>query len=99
MSNRGTTAGIVGATSLGSHMEPATNSPQTIDDIIAEMDCVIERCIQKRSKLGYFAMLYRDVTVRVRDGIAAGRFEDGPRMEQLDVVFANRYLDALHAYW
>lgn len=80
-------------------MEPATNSPQTIDDIIAEMDCVIERCIQERSKLGYFAMLYRDVTVRVRDGIAAGRFEDGPRMERLDVVFANRYLDALHAYW
>ncbi|MEK7786108.1 MAG: DUF5995 family protein, partial [Chloroflexota bacterium] len=29
-----------------------------------------------------------------KEGIAAGRFEDGPRLEKLDVVFANRYLNA-----
>ena len=28
-------------------------------------------------------------------GIDQDFFEDGPRMERLDVVFANRYLDAL----
>src|SRR5512143_674737 len=76
-----------------------TTLRQTINDIIDEMDCVIERCAREQSKLGYFAVLYRDVTVRVRDGIAAGRFEDGPRMERLDVIFANRYLDALQTYW
>ena len=48
--------------------------------------------------MGLFACLYRSVTVRVRDAIAAGQFEDGPRMERFDVVFANRYLDALAAY-
>lgn len=72
---------------------------QTIDNIIAQMDQVIERCHRERNKLGYFAVLYRDVTLRVRDGIAAGRFEDGPRMERLDVIFAHRYLDALDCFW
>ena len=73
--------------------------PETINDVIAQMDLVIERCMRERSKLGYFAVLYRNVTVRVRDGIAAGRFEDGPRMERLDVVFAHRYLDTINQFW
>lgn len=55
---------------------------------------MIACCINEHSKLGYFATLYRNVTVRVRDGIAAGRFEDGPRMERFDVAFANRYFEA-----
>ncbi len=76
-----------------------TAPPQTIDDIIAQMDRVIDRCIAQKSKLGYFAVLYRDVTERVRDGIAAGRFQDGARMERLDVIFARRYLDALSTFW
>ncbi len=33
----------------------------------------------------------------VKEGIAAGRFEDGPRMERLDVLFANRYLAAVES--
>ncbi len=79
-------------------MIPSTPQ-QTIDDVIKQMDQIVERCIGERSKLGYFAVLYRDVTVRVRDAIAAGRFEDGPRMERLDVIFATRYLDALDRFW
>ena len=35
------------------------------------------------------------VTIKVKEGIVAGRFDDGPRMERLDVIFANRYLEAL----
>lgn len=45
-------------------------------------------------RLGYFAALYRKVTVKVKEGILAGRFENGERMEELDVRFANRYLEA-----
>jgi hypothetical protein len=78
--------------------DPATPS-QSIDDIITQLEGIIERCHRERSRLGYFAALYRDVTIRVRDDIAAGRFEDGPRMERLDVIFAGRYLDALARYW
>jgi len=72
---------------------------QTINDVIAHMDQVIARCIRERSKLGYFAVLYRDVTGRVRDAIAAGRFENGPRMERFDIIFAERYLEALESHW
>ncbi len=76
-----------------------TALPQTIDEVIAHLDQVIEWCIRANSRLGYFATLYRNVTVKVRADIAAGRFEDGPRMERLDVVFANLYLDALYKFW
>jgi hypothetical protein len=72
---------------------------QTIGDVVEQLDRVIDHCIREHNRLGYFAALYRDVTVKVRDEIAAGRFEDGPRMERLDVIFANRYLDALDLYW
>jgi hypothetical protein len=71
----------------------------TIGDVLARLDLIIENCLRDRSRLGYFAALYRTVTRRVRDGIAAGRFENGPRMERLDVIFANRYLDAVDRLW
>lgn len=47
--------------------------------------------------MGYFPALYRRVTVKVREGIAEGLFDDGPRMERFDVRFANRYLQAFDA--
>jgi hypothetical protein len=67
---------------------------QSIDEVIARLDAIIERAIVERDRLGFFAVLYRTVTAAVKEGIAAGRFEDGPRMERLDIVFANRYLHA-----
>lgn len=70
----------------------------SIDEVISRMDTAIARARRENSRLGFFACLYRSVTVRVAEGIQAGRFQDGPRMERLDVIFANRYLAALHAY-
>ena len=74
---------------------PAAN---TIDEVIARLDEHIARSRRERDRTGYFAVLYRGVTVRVKEDIAAGRFEDGGRMEHLDVTFANRYLDALERH-
>jgi Family of unknown function (DUF5995) len=71
---------------------------RTIDEVIAQLDEVIARSRRERSRLGYFALLYRNVTVKVKEGIQAGLFEDGARMERLDVIFANRYLDAYECY-
>ncbi len=68
---------------------------QTIDDVIGALDGIIDRAWRERSRGGYFAAMYRKVTRAVKDGIAAGRFENGPLLEQLDVVFANRYFEAL----
>src|ERR1043165_338154 len=72
--------------------------PQTIDEILADLDQIILRARNDQSRLGYFATLYRNVTIKVKEGIIAGAFEDGPRMEKLDVTFANRYLSALEGY-
>ena len=71
---------------------------QTIDEVIAQLDEVIARSRREQSRLGFFAILYRNVTVKVKEGIGAGVFEDGARMERLDVIFANRYLDAYERY-
>jgi hypothetical protein len=72
---------------------------QSIDGVIGRIDRIIDRCIREKSRLGYFAVLYRDVTVNVRSAIHAGAFEDNARMERLDVIFASRYLDALEHFW
>lgn len=71
---------------------------RTIDEVIQLLDGIIADCSAKASRMGYFASLYRKMTLGVQEGIHKGIFDDGPRMEQLDVVFANRYLDAYHRY-
>jgi hypothetical protein len=73
-------------------------SPQTIDEVILKLDAIIEASIKNKSRLGYFATLYKRMTVAVKNGIENGAFEDGVRMEKLDIIFANRYLDAYDAY-
>ena len=70
----------------------------TIDEIIVQLGDLIALSIRDGSRLGYFAALYRKVTVKVKEGIAEGRFENGPRMERFDVTFANRYLEAMSQF-
>ena len=77
---------------------PAFVPAESIDEVIARLDAIIHQAIIERDRLGFFAVLYRTVTVAVQAGIAAGRFDDGPRMERLDIVFANRYLEAFHTH-
>ena len=78
--------------------EPSDAVSKTIDDVLADLDAILERSLAEPSRLGYFAALYRKVTAKVKEGIEQGFFEDGPRMERLDVVFASRYLDALATF-
>ena len=71
---------------------------KTIDQVIEVLDSIILETVSKKSPLGYFAVLYRKVTVKVKEGIVMNFFDDGPRMEILDVVFAKRYIEAYYAY-
>lgn len=73
-------------------------SAETIDDVINKLSRQIARHRDTGSRRGYFPALYRRVTVAVKEGIEQGRFDDGPRMERLDVVFANFYLRACEAW-
>ncbi|MEM6878472.1 MAG: DUF5995 family protein [Bacteroidota bacterium] len=70
----------------------------TIDDVMARLDEIIDENLTSNHALGYFPVLYRRVTIKVKEGIEAGFFTDGPRMEQLDVVFARRYIEAYDAF-
>lgn len=70
----------------------------TIDEIIIRLDEIVARSRHDESRLGFFAVLYRNVTLRVREGIRNNEFEDGERMERLDVTFASRYLDAYDGF-
>ena len=58
------------------------------------MDVEVDRCLDAKDPCGYFAVVYRAVTDRVRQGIADDEFDDGERMERFDVLFAQRSLDA-----
>lgn len=67
---------------------------RTIDDVLTDLDRIVVGARDAGNPAGYFPALYRRVTREVKRWIDAGRFDDGPRMERLDVVFADRYLDA-----
>ena len=79
-------------------MIPITPHTTTIEEVIDQLGRIVAWARQHDSALGYFASLYRQVTIRVAEGIEMGRFSDGPRMEGLDVAFANRYFEALALY-
>lgn len=67
---------------------------QEIDDVIVALDVIVDRSTTAQSRAGFFAAMYRQVTLAVKRGIDEGRFEDGPRMSRFDAAFAERYLDA-----
>ena len=73
-------------------------SIHTIDEVIEALDKIIETSKVNNDPLGYFAALYKQVTVKVKEGIEDGFFDNGSRMEKLDVIFASRYIDAYYGY-
>ncbi|OBI54769.1 DUF5995 family protein [Mycobacterium sp. E787] len=73
--------------------------PGTIDDVVRNIDEVVDWAKDAQSSIGYFAVLYRRITLAIREAIKEGRFVDGPRIERLDVAFAKRYFDALNAHF
>lgn len=70
----------------------------SIDEVITCMDDFIGDCLAEHNRLGYFAWIYYTTTKVVKERCDDGFFEDNDRMRYLDVVFAQRYFDALVAY-
>ena len=67
----------------------------TIDQVLLRLNDIIDQSLRDADRVGYFVSLYARVTSNVRRAIIAGGvFEDNARMERLDVVFANRFLEA-----
>lgn len=74
------------------------NPINTIDDVIKTLQDIIDESIKNKSTHGYFAALYKKVTIHVKEGIANNIFDDGPRMEKLDIIFATRYIKAYYNF-
>ncbi|MCV7099310.1 DUF5995 family protein [Mycobacterium palustre] len=70
-----------------------------VDDVVSNVERIIEWSKAAESHLGYFAAVYKRVTLAIRDDIDRGGFQDGRRVAQLDVAFAQRYFDALNAHF
>ncbi|HEX6865271.1 MAG TPA: DUF5995 family protein, partial [Thermoanaerobaculia bacterium] len=69
-----------------------------IDEVLETLDGIIADCRARRDPLGYFPALYRQVTLEVKKGIDQGQFDDGPRMDRFDALFANRYFEAYETF-
>ncbi len=72
--------------------------PKTIDEVISQLQLIIDHSIATKNCAGYFAVLYHKVTCKIKECISQKDFEDGARMERLDVIFANRYIDAYNSW-
>ena len=73
----------------------ATTPPTTIDEVLIRLNTLLDDAVRDATRIGYFVALYERVTSNVRRALVAGNvFDDGARMERLDVVFANRFLEA-----
>ncbi len=71
---------------------------ESIDGVIQSLNTIISWARDHGSRAGYFAALYRGVTLKVKRGIQTDLFEEPQRMEAFDTVFARRYLDAFENY-
>jgi len=74
-------------------------SSHSIGEVLQRMDQIVEQCRRDQLRAGYFAVLYRFVTIRIKEGIDNGEFDDNPRMEKLDSIFAERFFDAFDGFY
>jgi len=62
---------------------------------IDELDQIIEWSLANQSRIGYFAVL---MTLAVKQSIIANEFQDGQRMQRLDMIVGSQYFAAWDAY-
>lgn len=72
--------------------------PTNINEVIIHLENIVNSAMIENNRMGYFATLYLRVTIEIRDKINEEAFENAELVEQLDVVFANRFLEAYYNY-
>jgi hypothetical protein len=73
-------------------------SEPTFDETIDAVGAVVDDCVARGDRVGYFAAMYVAVTSTTRQRAEAGRFQDATRMARFVSRFASRYLGALQAW-
>jgi hypothetical protein len=77
---------------------------KNIDEVIKTLDLIIAEAKAKPNqhstgdRIGLFAALYRQVTLKIKMGMESGYFDDCDRMNRFAAKFANRYLSAIDTY-
>ena len=71
---------------------------QTIEEVLNELDSIIASSVRDNNFMGIFAYVYRRTTAQIKAEVEKSGFEDSARMQKLDVIFANFYLDAYQSY-
>lgn len=72
--------------------------PQTIDEVIYELDTIIQDAVSKNNYNAIFAYVYKRTTIEIKRAIEKNYFYDNPGMEIFDVYFANLYITAYRDY-
>jgi hypothetical protein len=71
---------------------------RSISEVINKLEAIIHQSELANERIGYFASLYHKVTVKVKEGIDEGQFGNAESLEELDVLFANRFLHAFEEW-
>lgn len=69
-----------------------------IEQLLSDLELIVRETLALKHRAGYFAAIYRQVTVEVRTRIADGRFEDNSRMIRFAALFGSRYVDAYRSF-
>jgi hypothetical protein len=59
---------------------------------------LISEAEKDNDKLAYFAFVYLKTTLKIKEAIASGQFENGFQIEKLNIIMARNYLDAYSRY-
>jgi Family of unknown function (DUF5995) len=78
---------------------PQLETPATLDDALRGIDQVVDWAIKTESHIGYFAALYKRITLAIQEAVNKGEFRDGARIDRLGVAFSQRYFNSLNAYF
>jgi len=77
---------------------PLSKVASSIDEVLVQLDYIIDQTIDNDSYLCAFAYVYRKTTYSVKKAIENNEFDNPSRMEKMDVVFANYYIQAFKDY-
>jgi hypothetical protein len=69
-----------------------------IDGVVNRLDAVLAWARGAPSRIGYFAAIYRRVTMTIRDDVKAGDFPRPKLIAHFDDVFAARFFHALQTF-
>ncbi|MFV2015988.1 MAG: DUF5995 family protein, partial [Candidatus Heimdallarchaeota archaeon] len=66
---------------------------KTFEDVLFRFDQIIENSIEDSSVLGYFPILYREVTKEIEVQLTTGLFSNPTKVKNFTIRFVNKYFE------